>query len=134
MLWYPSQSNKLLRRKRRKENVGCSTYRANKGFVMPPKFKDAFPTRLKRQNATPKWINSAHQRDMSRIYKYAIALTKKTGIEYQVDHIEPLTCDNSCGLHVPWNLRVVTKLENLKKKNNRSDCYVSPWCVFPTPI
>jgi 5-methylcytosine-specific restriction endonuclease McrA len=48
-------------------------------------------------------------------------MTKITGEQYVVDHIYPLRCGNSCGLHVPWNLRVVTQVENLKKSNSVPD-------------
>tara|TARA_E500000305_G_scaffold52782_1_gene41332 strand:- start:826 stop:1044 length:219 start_codon:yes stop_codon:yes gene_type:complete len=55
------------------------------------------------------WIDS--------IYNEARALTKQTGIQYSVDHIVPLRGDDVCGLHVPWNLQIMTKSENCSKGN-----------------
>lgn len=45
-------------------------------------------------------------------YEDARRLTKETGIEYHVDHIIPLA---EGGPHLPWNLQVITKPENLSK-------------------
>jgi hypothetical protein len=42
---------------------------------------------------------------------------KATGEKYVVDHIVPLRSDVVCGLHVPWNLRVITHEKNLLKLN-----------------
>ena len=55
------------------------------------------------------------------LYLQAMALTKITGEKYVVDHIIPLINPIVCGLHVPWNLRVITQEENLKKSNKILD-------------
>lgn len=68
-------------------------------------------------HAMPLWLSRADQQIIKDIYKTCKTLTKSTGIEYHVDHIIPLQGENVCGLHVPWNLQILTKNENLKKSN-----------------
>jgi 5-methylcytosine-specific restriction endonuclease McrA len=38
-----------------------------------------------------------------------------------VDHIIPLQGEDVCGLHVPWNMEVITQEQNLKKSNKLID-------------
>jgi 5-methylcytosine-specific restriction endonuclease McrA len=64
--------------------------------------------------AVPLWVD---WKAIDKIYYQAKKLTKKTGIEHQVDHIVPLNHPDVCGLHVPWNLQILTKAENLAKSN-----------------
>lgn len=45
-------------------------------------------------------------------YQDARRLSKETGIKHEVDHIWPLS---KGGPHLPWNLQVLTKEENLSK-------------------
>ena len=82
--------------------------------------------RRKHRLATPKWLTLAQRREMREMYKIAITLSKTTGEPYVVDHIVPLRSDEVCGLHVPWNLRVITREENLRKSNQLVDTTVSP--------
>jgi 5-methylcytosine-specific restriction endonuclease McrA len=42
-------------------------------------------------------------------------------VPYVVDHIIPLLGSMVSGLHVPWNLRVITREENLAKSNQVVD-------------
>jgi len=65
--------------------------------------------------ATPPWVSIA---DLMIVYDKAKRLTTLTGIQHDVDHIYPLRGTNSCGLHVPWNLQVLTKEENVRKGNS----------------
>jgi len=58
---------------------------------------------------------------MRNLYIQARKLTKIAGVRYVVDHIVPLRSEVVCGLHVPWNLRVITQEENLKKSNKLID-------------
>lgn len=67
--------------------------------------------------ATPKWLSSDQLKEIKMFYIKAVELTKKTGIKYEVDHIEPLRGKDRSGLHVPWNLQVITKEINNKKSN-----------------
>jgi 5-methylcytosine-specific restriction endonuclease McrA len=77
--------------------------------------------RRKHRQATPPWISRKQKSDMRALYQAAIHMTKTTGERYVVDHIVPLRSDIVCGLHVPWNLRVITQEENLKKSNKLLD-------------
>lgn len=75
--------------------------------------------------ATPKWLTYLQKQEMKQLYLIARQLTQTTGVRYVVDHIVPLRSDLVCGLHVPWNLRVITQDENLQKSNKLVDTPVA---------
>jgi 5-methylcytosine-specific restriction endonuclease McrA len=94
------------------------------------RYKEANPELYKALNsvrkrrhraATPKWVTAEHKQTMRQLYLDAQKLSKLTGERYVVDHIVPLINPEVCGLHVPWNLRVMTQEENLKKSNKLLD-------------
>ena len=78
---------------------------------------DTKARRRKHREATPKWLTKQEKSEIRQLYQIAITMTKTTGEQYVVDHIVPLRGESVCGLHVPWNLRVITQEENLKKSN-----------------
>jgi len=82
---------------------------------------DTKARRRKHRLATPKWLTRQQKSEIRQLYQIAITMTKTTGEQYVVDHIVPLRSEFVCGLHVPWNLRVIPRQENLLKSNKLID-------------
>lgn len=72
---------------------------------------------LRRYKATrgPPWLSAIQLAQIQEFYDIAQARTIQTGIEHHVDHVHPLEGVNFCGLHVPWNLQVLTNIQNARK-------------------
>lgn len=66
--------------------------------------------RATKVRATPHWLTEEHSREIQAIYN-----TCPAGCH--VDHIVPLVSEVVCGLHVPWNLQILTAEENRAKSN-----------------
>lgn len=95
------ERNKLLRQEWRKENKHIEAAQSSK-------------RRAYRKKATPSWANEFI---IGEFFELAALRTKATGIEFQVDHIVPLKSDRVCGLHVEHNLQIISKRENVRKRN-----------------
>ena len=65
--------------------------------------------------AWPHWC--ATDPRFAEIYKRAKDMRRR-GRKVHVDHIVPICSDIVCGLHVPWNLQILSERENLQKSNN----------------
>lgn len=105
-VFYWSNREELIRK-------ACEFKKANRGLY---NFYGA--NRKERiRRATPAWLSPAHRKEIKEIYEAAGYVSLITGEPYQVDHIVPLLGKIVCGLHVPWNLQVLTASENASKGN-----------------
>ena len=76
--------------------------------------------RRRHRQATPTWLTVEQRDAIKQLYIEAQKLSELTGVRYEVDHIIPLSNSDVCGLHVPWNLQVIPKEDNLRKSNKIS--------------
>ena len=67
--------------------------------------------------ATPPWLTKIQLLEIKLIYAKCAAKSKITGVIHHVDHIMPIGHENVSGLHVPWNLQMLTASENCAKGN-----------------
>lgn len=67
--------------------------------------------------ATPRWLNKDQKAMVDFLYAKARFLSKHTGISHVVDHVIPLQSELVRGLHVPWNLQILTRVDNSRKSN-----------------
>ena len=64
--------------------------------------------------AFPDWVDG--HPDFKRIYSLAKTMRSR-GVDVHVDHIVPICSKIVCGLHVPWNLTVISAKDNMSKSN-----------------
>lgn len=74
--------------------------------------------------STPDWVD---RRALNSLHAEAKRRTIETGVEHVLDHIVPLNHPYVCGLTVPWNLRIVTRLQNAAKCNKWSPDQLELW-------
>jgi hypothetical protein len=116
--YYERNREAVIARAQARPDEAKRAYRKTHKINNPDLYKELVSLRRRRfRNATPKWLNQIDKIEIRLKYRLAIELSRTTGIRHAVDHIIPLYGETVCGLHVPWNLRVITQEENLKKYN-----------------
>jgi hypothetical protein len=78
--------------------------------------------RAAQKQATPCWLTNVHKCQLQEFYELAKAKEMQTGTKYHVDHIVPINGGTVTGLHVPWNLQLLTAKENLSKGWRNMPC------------
>ena len=73
-------------------------------------------TRRRGLRSRPPW-QKQYTKAFAQLRKEARKLTNKHNEQYVLDHIIPIKHTKVCGLHVPWNIQVIPKLENDRKRN-----------------
>lgn len=74
--------------------------------------------RRRLREASPPWLTAKQKQQIRIMYQTALDLSEAMQERYEVDHIVPINSELVCGLHVPWNLQVMTKEDNLRKSNS----------------
>lgn len=73
--------------------------------------------RAAKLNRTPKWLTTEHFEQIADIYKMAKELETIFPWKQHIDHIVPLQNTIVSGLHVPWNLQILSAKMNYEKGN-----------------
>ena len=120
--WYAANRDKVIQSAATRPAAALREYRnAWKRNNILQVRADTKARRRKHRIATPQWLTRRQKSEIRQLYQIAMTMTKTTGEQYVVDHIVPLRSEFVCGLHVPWNLRVITREENLAKSNQLVD-------------
>ena len=120
--YYARNKQAVIARAQARDTKTVTGYKTAYKERNPDLYKELVSLRRRRfRQATPKWLSAEQKLEIRLKYRLAIELSRRTGVRHAVDHIVPLQGENVCGLHVPWNLEVLTQDENLKKSNKLLD-------------
>jgi len=120
--YYEANKENVIARAQARPDEDKRRYKKTHKVNNPDMYKEMTSLRRRRfRDATPKWLTDTHKMEIRLKYRLAIELSRATGERHAVDHIIPLHGESVCGLHVPWNLQVLTQKDNLAKYNRLVD-------------
>ena len=133
--WYLKNRERILEKAKSKDKTAKAAYDKKRREDLKEHFKDydkqrsQLPHRkaLKREHsrkramtlkqATPAWLSELDLLFIKEIYHLAVLRSEALGVDFDVDHIIPLHGKNVSGLHVPSNLQLLPRSQNIRKKN-----------------
>ena len=113
---------------RKRNKVWQARYKAKNPGIINAKRMRYYASKKK---AVPGWLTPSHRKTINKVYEKAKELEKQDGIRRNVDHIVPLQSDFVCGLHVPWNLQILTEKENRSKNNKLYEVTITSTSGLP---
>ena len=120
--YYERNKEVVIARAQARTVASKNAYKKKHKAENPDYYKSLTNARRRRfRDATPKWLTAEQKMEIRLKYRLAIELSRRLGIPHAVDHIIPLQGEEVCGLHVPWNMEVITQEKNLKKSNKLID-------------
>jgi 5-methylcytosine-specific restriction endonuclease McrA len=120
--YYERNKEAVIARAQARTADAKNAYKKKYKEANPELYKELTNARRRRfRQATPKWLTAEQKLEIRLKYRLAIELSRRLKIPHAVDHIVPLQGEEVCGLHVPWNMEVITQEENLKKSNKLVD-------------
>ncbi len=122
--YYEANKENVIARAQARTDEDKRRYKKNHKINNPDMYKEMTSLRRRRfRDATPRWLTDVQKMEIRLKYRLAIELSRLTGERHAVDHIIPLHGETVCGLHVPWNLQVLTQKDNLLKYNKLIDSH-----------
>jgi hypothetical protein len=120
--YYERNKEAVVERAQARPPAKKQAYRRAHKAANPDLYRELVNARRRRfRQATPKWLTAEDKLQIRMKYRLAIELSRRMGVLHVVDHVVPLQGEEVCGLHVPWNMEVITQDENLKKSNKLVD-------------
>lgn len=125
--YYARNKEEVIARAQARTLEAKNAYKKKHKQGNPDYYKELTNARRRRfRDATPAWLSAEQKLEIRLKYRLAIELSRRLGVPHAVDHIVPLQGESVCGLHVPWNMEVITQEENLKKSNKLVDPTTAP--------